>query len=184
MIQMMFIRMAIITIISTGTFHDRQDIIADIRNRYNSTKKSIDDNELFHDQLLINKENNPWPGSGNYQSAYDIYYRLKEVNEEMPRDKCVLLIQETTKVAAYSSINEYLFNREGKLIFYYNRGVDNPQSGKDYAEQRYYFYNDTLIRCVRDNTVLEENLDSQTDRNQVPNIQKNSQKIAAFFEGF
>jgi hypothetical protein len=152
-------------------------VIDDIRNQYDAVQKSIKTHECYLDQVLINKENYPYPGSGNYQATYDIYYKLGEISGGVPRHKCILMIQVKETVAVREVKQEYLFDINGKLIFYY---VDDQT---DDQERRYYFSGGLLVRYSLGDAVFDKDIDAHVDKKMVEGILKKSQYIRNFFEG-
>ncbi len=172
-IKFPFFPVMILPFICLCLIYGDNSAVRNIRNQYNDIKKQIGSRFLYHDRLDVNPENSPWPSLGNYRAVYDIYYRLKEINEEMPRDKCVLLIRVHEEAAVHEITKEYLFNPGGELIFYYTR---------DEKEQRFYFSGETLIAYAADDVLYENDAAAHIDMRTVAFILKRAHTLAAFFE--
>jgi hypothetical protein len=169
----LFFVAAILPFICLCLAYGESSAVRDIRNQYNTIKKEIGSRFLYHDRLEVNPADSPWPSLGNYRAVYDIYYRLKEINGEMPRDKCVLLIRVHEEAAVHEIAKEYLFNPNGELIFYYD---------SDEKERRLYFSEGNLVAYAADDILYEKDADSHIDKRTVAGIMKRAYTLASFFE--
>jgi hypothetical protein len=168
---------AAVLFIPLTAVYAEKDPITDIKDQYAKTKNGL--KELFHDRLVCNVEDNPWPSSGSYQSTYDIYYQLGEVHGG-PRNKCVLFIQVNGKVSYNTYTTEYLFDINGKLIFYYQKYWGAAEFR--YVERRYYFSNGILIRYSEDAAVFDKDIDLHVSKSSADKYIKEAQEMSRFFE--
>jgi hypothetical protein len=125
--------------------------IEEIKRLYKQINQQITASErekpysaIFCDELVLNRNENPWPAVGIYRSVIQAYYTfLHEEGEPYPNR--LLQITVSTKRSDRGEYAEYLFNPAGQLVFCFEKkGVDPT------VELRYYFANGRAIRITRD----------------------------------
>lgn len=114
--------------------------VAEIRKLYGQAKQDIANSQKMEQEGLPPNEtvvnsNYMMPGSGPGKCVTHYYYTL-DYEEEADRYLFnPYLITNSYNIAAHKYYQEFLFDNEGNLVFYYEK---NNQSGQD-AETRLYF---------------------------------------------
>jgi len=106
---------------------------------------------LYCNELVVNKGDKPWPAVGIYRTVLMFYYTFGD-REKDPYPNRLLKITVMTNRSARQESAEYLFNPGGQLIFYFEKGEEDPQ-----AERRYYFASERLIRLMRGQRIVDNN---------------------------
>jgi hypothetical protein len=104
---------------------------------------------IFCDELVLNRNDNPWPAVGIYKSVVKAFYTFSHEEGE-PYPNRLLQITVSTKRSARSEYAEYLFNPAGQLVFCFEKNDGDPT-----AELRYYFANGRAIRITRDQKTIQ-----------------------------
>jgi hypothetical protein len=119
--------------------------VAEIRKLYTQAKQDIANAQKKAkegapaNETVVNS-NYMLPGNGPGKCATHYYYTLKE-DENLGRFFFTpYFITNSYNVAAHKYYQEFLYDKEGNLVFYYEK---NNQSGKD-EETRFYFAQDGL----------------------------------------
>lgn len=117
--------------------------VAEIRKMYTQAKQDIANGQKMAkeghpaNETVVNS-NYMVPGSGPGKTVTHYYYTLQE-DENLGRFFFTpYFITNSYNVAAHKYYQEFLFDKEGSLVFYYEK---NNQSGKD-EETRFYFGNE------------------------------------------
>ncbi|QQS40655.1 MAG: hypothetical protein IPM63_14985 [Acidobacteriota bacterium] len=94
-------------------------------------------------ELVVNKTGKSWPAVGNFREVYRFYY---DSDGESPYPSKLLKISKATESAARKYFEEYVFDRSGNLIFYFEKTED----GEVPLERRVYFDSGKAFRFIDD----------------------------------
>ena len=129
--------------------------VAEIRKMYAAAKEDISNSQKMvkerqpGNETVVNS-NYMLPGTGPGKCVTHYYYKLN-YEEELDRYFFTpYFITNSYNVAAHKYYQEFLFDKEGDLVFYYER---NNQSGKD-EETRFYF--GTEAQGAKDDGLVHE----------------------------
>lgn len=116
--------------------------VAEIRKIYAQTKESLQfrkDAELPPDEMVVSNDYMA-AGAGPIKDTYH-YFFSGDYNEDFGGEVyTVHFITRNHNIGAIDFYEEYLFNEEGSLVFYYEK------TGQD--ETRYYFDEGRLIHSI------------------------------------
>lgn len=105
--------------------------------------------ELVMNELAINKANHQWRAVGIYQPTYRFFY--KTTGESMYPETLVM-VKVDRKISARSYYEEYLYNEQGALLFYFQKAEGDDEIP---AERRVYFNLGKAVRIVEDGKTRE-----------------------------
>lgn len=102
--------------------------------------------ELFMNELVVNKLDHQWRAVGKHIFTYKFFYKMLDGDREdhMYPDQLVLVkVERKESDRTYSE--EYLYSNAGVLMFYCQKAENDDQSS---AERRVYFSGIKAIRIV------------------------------------
>lgn len=142
--------------IALNTMIFAQDhIINEIKNEYYSVTED-NDNYNYHDLSM----NFILAAVGEKTKTIRYYHESVQADPERdPYDMNFSLKKVEVKYNVSASnfyTNEYLYNNEGQLIFYFNKAEGSYEN----HEKRYYYHNNKLIKCIIKETDEIGNSDS------------------------
>lgn len=94
-------------------------------------------------ELVVNATGKSWPAVGTYKVVHRFYY---ENDEENPYPSRLLKVSIATESAARRYFEEYVFDRSGALIFFFERSEDDSKP----SERRIYFDSGKAFRIIDD----------------------------------
>ncbi len=112
-----------------------------IRSHYTDVNKKIAESielgfegPLYNNQWVTNKNGRSWPAVGNYSETTDFWYDdPPDHGEQIP--KTVLVKVTVTRKASHLMTNEEYLYKEGKIIFYYSKEVEE---GNEWETRAYF----------------------------------------------
>ena len=104
--------------------------------------------ELFLNELVVNKLDHQWRAVGRHVLTYKFFYKVMAGDSEghMYPDQLVM-VRVIKQVSNRTYTEEYLYSDKGALIFYFQRAENDDQTP---AERRVYFSGVKAIRLVED----------------------------------
>ena len=102
--------------------------------------------ELFMNELTINKLNHQWRAVGIHKLTYKFFYKGGDTEERMYPDQLILVKVERQQ-SNRTYWEEYLYSETGVLMFYYQKAENDDQAP---VERRVYFSGIKAIRVVDD----------------------------------
>ncbi|MCM3871479.1 MAG: hypothetical protein ND895_12415, partial [Pyrinomonadaceae bacterium] len=114
--------------------------IEQIKQQYERVNAQIaesetsDGSELYLNELIVNKNGRSWPAVGIYEIVYRFYYGFGD-REKDPYPNTLVKVTVSTRRSGDRVYAEYLFNRAGQVIFYYEK--DQMQ-----IEHRHYYHSE------------------------------------------
>ena len=126
--------------VDAQTSQGAKERVAEIRKMYAQAKEDIANSQQMASEGQPGNEtvvNSSYmmPGTGPAKCLTHYYYTLNYEEEPGRYFFTPYFITNSYNVAAHKYYQEFLFDKEGELVFYYER---NNQSGKD-EETRFYF---------------------------------------------
>jgi hypothetical protein len=123
--------------------------IASIREYYSETLKKIKAGSLY--QRELNLAYPIIPGVGPTASKVRIYYDIPE-GHDGEYEYGIIRVENYYQHSGKVFYEEYLFNPNGELMFYYGRrgsgDIKRPDGIYWYYDERFYFRSDTLVRII------------------------------------
>lgn len=107
---------------------------------------------LVMNELKINSLGHQWRAVGIYQQRYRFFYRGGDSENHLYPDELVMVKAER-KVSNRSYYEEYLFDRGGSLIFYFQKAENDD---REPAERRIYFAAGKAVRIVEDERTRDQ----------------------------
>ena len=101
---------------------------------------------LVMNELTVNSLNHQWRAVGIYQQRFRFFYRGGDSEEHLYPDELVL-VKADRKVSARSYAEEFLFDKSGRLIFYFQRSENDDVEP---VERRVYFAAGKAVRVIED----------------------------------
>ena len=148
-----------------------------IRQTYQQVNQQIAECEAngeysttFLSELVVNKNNGPYPAVGIYQSVIKFYYTFGD-REKNPYPDRLLKITVTTKRSDRTEAAEFLFNPAGQLIFYYEK--------KESGELRDYLAGERPLKIAHGEATAEVSKLGEAALTRA--ILKEKQKLAGIF---
>ena len=131
--------------------------ILSIRKYYNDLLQKIQAGTLYTREMRLTYE--VIPGIGTPSSRAVIYYDLSS-NNEGRYSSMTLRIENYYQHAGRALYEEFIYNPDGSLVFYYGRAgsgdISDPKSITWMQEERYYFSAGRLIRIMRGKDVTDK----------------------------
>ena len=113
--------------------------IIEIRRVSEQTNAQIEGSETYCSELVVNKNDKSWPAVGTYKVVYTFYFTFGDREKDPYPNRLVKATIEVNR-AGRQSFEEFLFNRNGQLIFHV--ATDDGET------QRFYFDSGKLIRAM------------------------------------
>lgn len=142
-------------------FSQNEKRIEEIRKIYQETNQKITECEengetstTFLTELTANKNGGSYPAVGIYKTVVKFYYTFGD-REKNPYPNRLMKIIVTTNRSSRTENAEFLFNEQGKLIFYFEK--------KDEIEKRIYFTEEKPIRILEGEKTLDLKSKSATE---------------------
>ncbi len=117
----------------------RAEPVDHIRDLYRSAGEDIESGALYTTEVRLNSGELPYPGSGIFSRTVTFYWSAEPWATPAHRLVKALVSWE---VSAVTGDDEYLFDRDGGLVFCLRTG------GLDELEQRFYYSDGRLIRFM------------------------------------
>lgn len=124
-----------------------RQIYQQTNERIAAAEKKFSESEIFFSELTVNKGGTPYPAVGIFKSVYGFYYTYGN-RETDPYPNRLLKVRVKTDRSANREYAEYLFDETGRLIFYFEKINDEPES-------RFYFAGGRIIRIQRGNRTID-----------------------------
>lgn len=102
--------------------------------------------DLYMNELVINKLNHEWRAVGKHVLTYKFYYKGGDSEEHLYPDQLVM-VKVTRAVSNRSYTEEYLYSETGVLMFYFQKAENDEMSP---TERRVYFSGIKAIRVNED----------------------------------
>jgi hypothetical protein len=154
---------------------EKIDKIRQIYQRTNrqiaAAEKNFPESEVFFSELTVNKGGTMYPAVGNFRSVYSFYYTYGD-REIDPYPNRLLKVMVATDRAARREYAEYLFDEAGKLIFYFEKMSDEPES-------RFYFSGGKTVRIQRGEKIVDIN--SRAESAASKTVQAQAARIVQIF---
>lgn len=139
--------------------------IQEIRRQYIAVNQDIElckqlEDEpcnLYKNTLSTNTQDKPWAAVGTYQSVIDFWY--KNVPNDGPPKYGLFKVNAKTLRSARTEFEEYLFDLNGNLIFYFFK-LDGDGNAENQQEYRFYFQAEKLIE-------YKENIGNEEEEYQI-----------------
>ena len=154
--------------------------IEEIRRIYKQTNEQIAaaernfaESNIYLSELIVNKGGTMYPAVGNFKSTIRFYYAFGN-REENPYPNRLLKITVLTDRAAHNESYEYLFDREGNLLFYLEKTGEEAR-----PESRFYFSYNKAIRILRGQKIADPN--SPQERAAVKAVLAQAGKLTGIF---
>ncbi len=147
----------------------------EVSQKIESTEKDEESgrtSELAVNELVINKLNKSWSAVGNYRVVFKFYYQNKD---EEPYPTQLLKVTKKSEISARNYYEEYLYDKEGNLIFYFEKSED----GEFPEERRIYFNKQKPIRIIEDKAKREKL--TKADKSTAEKVLKKNQSIKQIF---
>lgn len=155
--------------------------VEEIRRIYQETNEQISAAEkdfstsaIFLTELIVNKGGTMYPAVGIFSNTIKFYYAYGD-REENPYPNRLLKITVSTNRSANREWSEYLFDRAGKLIFYYEKMGEESE-----AESRFYFASGKIIRIQRGQRIADINSRQELDAPKA--VQAQADKLVEIFQ--
>lgn len=124
--------------------------ISSIREYYSETLKKIKTGALY--QRELNLKYPAIPGAGTTASRVRIYYDIPEGRDGM-YEYGIIRVENYYQHASRVFYEEYLYNANGELLFYYGRrgtgDIGRPEGIRWHYDERLYFWRENVIRIMR-----------------------------------
>ena len=137
--RIVLIIICIFSLLTAGA-QNKSARVAEIRKMYTQAKQDVANGQMLAkegkpaNETVVNS-NYMLPGSGPGKTVTHYYYTSQE-DEELCRFFFIpYFITNSFNVAAHKYYQEFLFDKNGDLVFYYEK---NNQNGKE-EETRFYF---------------------------------------------
>jgi hypothetical protein len=104
--------------------------------------------ELFMNELVINKLSHEWRAVGRHVNTYKFFYRMTDGDREdrmYPDELVMVKVERQESNRTYNE--EYLYSRTGLLMFYFQKAENDDETP---VERRVYFSGIKAIRVVED----------------------------------
>ena len=102
--------------------------------------------ELVMNELTVNSRNHQWRAVGIYGQAFKFFYKGGNSEAHLYPDELVMVKAERS-VSNRKYKEEYLFDGNGRLIFYFQRAENDEMVP---AERRIYFDAGRAVRVIED----------------------------------
>lgn len=162
----------------SSAFSQTDKRIEEIRKIYQEVNKKVaeceqngDTSTTFLTEIVVNKNDGPYPAVGIYKSVIKFYYTFGD-REKNPYPNRLLKIAITTNRSATTETSEFLFNESGQLIFYFEN--------KEETERRIYFFGEKPIQFLDGKKIIEPK--SKPTIRFAQEIAKQRQKMVSIFQ--
>ena len=161
-----------------SAFSQTDKRIEEIRKAYQEADRRIAECEesgetatTFLTEIVVNKNNGPYPAVGIYRTSIKFYYTFGD-REENPYPDHLLKITVTTKRSAVTEYSEFLFGEKDQLIFYFGKNAD--------AERRIYFESERPLKILHGEEPVP--VGHQEEAEFVKSILKEKVKLSGIFK--
>jgi len=128
--------------------------ISHIREYYSETLKKIKAGALYQRELNLTYP--VIPGVGTTASRVRIYYDIPEGRDGM-YEYGIIRVENYYQHRARVFYEEYLFNTNGGLLFYYGRrgsgDISRPDGIRWDYDERFYFWKESLVRIIHGHAI-------------------------------
>lgn len=130
----------------------------------------------YQNTLVVNRQSQPWAVVGIYTAVQDFWYCAVD-GTEGPR-YTLRKVNAKTQRSARTEHEEWLYDSDGKLLFYFFKLAGDGQEGQ---ELRFYFDNERLVGYVEDVSASERAY-QQWEKSDAPAILKAAQELNEWFQ--
>ncbi len=135
---------------------------------------------LYLNSLTVNKKNSPWAAVGNYGAVRDFWFERGSMEGENGPSYVLRKLNITSKRSANDQNEEYLFDSEGNLLFYYFKEFSG--NNEKTCENRFYFKGDKLVEYTE--KVNEEEAEYQLyHKDDAALVLGQAKRLKEFFQG-
>lgn len=149
-------------------------IYKEVSDEIARAENSFPESSIYLSELVVNKGGTIYPAVGIFSSTIRFYYTFGD-RELNPYPNRLLKIMVTNKRSANTEAYEYLFDKAGRLIFYFEK-----TDYTDGAESRFYFSSGRAIRILRNQKMVDVN--SPVEIKASKSVQAQAAKLVGIFK--
>lgn len=121
--------------------------IQSIRNLYVEVNNGVEGGSYYCTEVRMNPEDKSYPAVGTFIKTIAFFWDIDPENDLTPS---VFFIRINSQHAAIEEYEEFLFNPDGTLAFFFRKG------GIEQIEERFYFNGSQLISYTVDGTAADD----------------------------
>jgi hypothetical protein len=135
---------------------------------------------LYLNSLTVNQHNSPWAAVGIYGAVRDFWFEQSRNPGENGPSYVLRKLNITSHRSARDQNEEYLFDSEGNLLFYFFK--EKSRGEEETTENRFYFKGDKLVEYTE--KINEEEAEYQMyHKADAALVLQQAKRLKEFFQG-